>query len=230
MRVANQNLPDPLPRDPMPLASTWLRQAWDEQAQPNPNAMVLATLGADDRLSARVVLCKDIVPEPGYLVFYTNYGSRKGRDLEGWPRAAAVFHWDTLQRQLRVEGEVVRSPPGESDDYFASRPWRSRVAACASQQSEPIASRQALVGQWQETARRLGAPDPMTAPEDDEEPGFHVARPETWGGYRLWVDAVELWVEGDHRLHDRARWTRELEADGTGGFRAGPWHHARLQP
>jgi pyridoxamine 5'-phosphate oxidase len=141
-----------------------------------------------------------------------------------------VFHCDELQRQLRVEGEVLRSPPSESDDYFASRPWRSRLAACASEQSAPVASRQALVGQWQDTARRLGAPDPLGTPEDDEEPDFHVARPAHWGGYRLWVDAVELWVEGDHRLHDRARWTRELEADGEGGLRAGPWHHLRLQP
>jgi pyridoxamine 5'-phosphate oxidase len=90
MRILNPNLPDPLPRDPMPLASTWLRQAWDEQVQPNPNAMVLATVSADDRLSARVVLCKDIVPDPGYLVFYTNYESRKGRELEGWPRCRRV--------------------------------------------------------------------------------------------------------------------------------------------
>ena len=230
MRSNLQNLPDPLPLDPMPLASTWLKQAWDEQVQRNPNAMVLATVGADDRLSARVVLCKDIVPDPGYLVFYTNYESRKGRELEAWPRAAAVFHWDALQRQLRIEGEVMRSPARESDDYFASRSWRSRVAACASRQSEQVASRQALVSQWQRTAEELGAPDPMAAPDDDQEPDFHVARPLHWGGYRLWVDAVELWVEGEHRLHDRARWTRELAALEGGGFKAGPWHHIRLQP
>lgn len=230
MRTSVQNLPDPLPLDPMPLASTWFRQAWDEQVQPNPNAMVLATLGEDDRLSARVVLCKEIVPDPGYLVFYTNYDSRKGRDLASWPRAAAVFHWDTLQRQLRIEGEVVRCPPSESDDYFASRPWRSRVAACASRQSEPVASRQALVARWQEEAARLGAPDPLTAPDDDEEPDFHVARPANWGGYRLWVDAVETWVEGEHRLHDRARWERKLELQPDGSLHTGPWHHARLQP
>jgi len=230
MRSPAQNLPDPLPLDPMPLASTWLRQAWDEQAQPNPNAMVLATLGDDDRLAARVLLCKEIVTAPGYLVFYTNYLSRKGRELAAWPRAAAVFHWDTLQRQLRIEGEVVPSPACESDDYFASRPWRSRVAACASRQSEPIASRQALVAQWQDAATGLGAPDPIAVPEDDEEPDLRIARPDFWGGYRLWVDAIEFWVEGEHRLHDRARWHRELVASDDGGFRAGPWHHGRLQP
>jgi pyridoxamine 5'-phosphate oxidase len=225
-----QNLPDPLPLDPMPLASTWLAQAWDEQVQPNPNAMVLATAGDDDRLSARVVLCKDIVPQPGYLVFYTNYDSRKGRELEIRPRAAAVFHWDALYRQLRVEGVVVRCPASESDDYFASRSWRSRLSACASQQSQPVASRQALVGQLRELASRLGVPDPLTAPADDQEPDFHVPRPGHWGGYRLWIDAIELWVEGEHRLHDRARWTRDLAPTDGGTFQSGPWHHVRLQP
>lgn len=230
MRTLVQNLPDPLPLDPMPLASTWLAQAWDEQVQPNPNAMTLATVGEDDRLSARVVLCKEIVPEPGYLVFYTDYQSRKGRNLATNPRAAAVFHWDDLRRQLRVEGLVVPSPASESDDYFASRPWRSRLAARASRQSEPIGSRHALLARLREEAALHGAPDPATAPEDDQEPDFHVPRPPNWGGYRLWADAVELWVEGEHRLHDRARWTRELVSSDAGLIECGPWHHVRLQP
>jgi len=230
MRTLMQTLPDPLPLDPMPLASTWLRQAWDEQVQPNPNAMVLATADAASRPSARVVLCKDIVPQPGYVVFYTNYDSRKGRELGANPRAAAVFHWDDLHRQLRVEGMVAPSPPSESDDYFASRSWRSRIAACASAQSEPIGSRAALIQRLREEAERLGAPDPTTAPPDDQEPEFHVPRPACWGGYRLWADAVELWVEGEHRAHDRARWTRALEPHPDGVFGTGPWHHVRLQP
>ena len=230
MRTLIQNLPDPLPLDPLPLAATWLRQAWDEQVQPNPNAMVLATAGEAGRVSARVVLCKEIIPDPGYLLFYTNYESRKGRELAANPRAAAVFHWDDLHRQLRIEGLVVRSPPAESDDYFASRPWRSRLGAWASRQTEAIGSRQALLAQLREAAGRFGAPDPVTAPDDDEEPGFHLPRPPHWGGCRLWIDAVELWVEGEHRLHDRARWTRELAAEADGVFHRGPWHHARLQP
>jgi pyridoxamine 5'-phosphate oxidase len=182
------------------------------------------------RLSARVVLCKEIVPLPGYLVFYTSYESRKGRELAAHPRAAAVFHWDDLHRQLRVEGMVFPSPASESDDYFASRSWRSRIAACASQQSQPIGSRSALVQRLREEAARLGAPDPTEAPADDQEPEFHVPRPADWGGYRLWADAVELWVEGEHRVHDRARWTRTLEVRDDGTIEPGPWHHHRLQP
>ena len=230
MRILIQNLPDPLPLDPLPLAATWLAQAWDEQVQPNPNALVLATADPAARVSARVVLCKEIVPAPGYLVFYSNYASRKGRELAANERAAGVFHWDTLHRQLRVEGVVSRSPASESDDYFASRSWRSRLGAWASQQSEPIGSRQALVGQLRAAAERFGAPDPVTAPADDVESGLDLPRPPHWGGYRLWIDAVELWVEGEHRLHDRARWTRELAKGSDGSIAAGAWHHQRLQP
>jgi pyridoxamine 5'-phosphate oxidase len=230
MRLLVQTLPDPLPADPMPLAATWLSQAWDEQSQPNPNAMLLATATPAGRPSARMVLCRDIIADPGYVVFFSNYESVKGRALAENPQAAAVFHWDELQRQLRVEGRVVRSPPAESDDYFASRPWRSRIAAWASQQSRPIANRHALIEQLKDAARRLGAPDPLAAPDDDEEPEFHVPRPPYWGGYRLWAESIELWVEGEYRLHERARWTRTLTPVADGVFQAGAWHHACLQP
>jgi hypothetical protein len=91
-------------------------------------------------------------------------------------------------------------------------------------------SRQALLARWRETAAELGAPDPLQAPEDEALPGLNITRPAHWGGYRLWADAVELWVDGEHRLHDRARWTRELTGLGDGRFATGPWHHHRLQP
>lgn len=230
MHARFQTLPDPLPADPMPLASTWLRQAFDEQVQRNPNSMSLATTGDDGKPSVRVVLCKEIVSDPGYLVFYTNYDSRKGQELDTHPWAAVVFQWDTLGRQLRVEGPVVRALASESDDYFASRPWRSRLAAIASEQSAPLASRQLLLQRLRETAERLGAPDPFTTEEDDEEPGLRLPRPPNWGGYRLWAASVELWVEGEHRLHDRARWTREMTPAGGGRFHAESWRHQRLQP
>ncbi|MGH8129390.1 MAG: pyridoxamine 5'-phosphate oxidase [Steroidobacteraceae bacterium] len=225
-----QTLPDPLPADPMPLASTWFRQAWDEQVERNPNSMSLATTAADGKPSVRVVLCKEIVADPGYLVFYTNYDSRKGRELTIHPWAAVVFQWDALGRQLCVEGPVVHALASESDDYFASRPWRSRLAAITSAQSAPIATRQSLLDRLRETAERYGTPDPFVAAEDDQEPGLRLPRPANWGGYRLWAAAVELWVEGEHRLHDRARWTRGIATAGDGRFQAEPWQHQRLQP
>ncbi len=230
MRAPFQTLPDPLPADPMPLASAWFRQAWDEKAGRNPNAMSLATTGVDGKPSVRVVLCKEIVADPGYLVFYTNYQSRKGRELAAHPWAAVVFQWDPLGRQLRIEGPVVHALASESDDYFASRPWQSRLAAITSEQSAAVPNRQALLDRLRETADRHGTPDPFAAPEDEVAPGLRLPRPDHWGGYRLWAAGVELWVEGAHRLHDRARWTRGIAPAGDGRFQAEPWSHERLQP
>src|SRR5215472_7447121 len=140
----NELLPEPLPAEPLGVATRWLAEAWAARRQPNANSMVLATSTPDGQPSARVVLCRDIVPQPGYLVFYTNYRSSKGRQLADNPRAAAVMHWDALSRQVRIEGAVVRGPAAESDAYFASRSWDKRVGAWASAQSEPVASRAAL--------------------------------------------------------------------------------------
>ena len=115
-----------------------------DAAQPNPNAMVLATVDAQGAPSARVVLCKEILVERGGVVFYTNYESRKGRELAATGRAAIVFHWDHRHRQVRIEGTVERVPEATSDAYFASRPWQSRLGAWASRQSQPIASLAAM--------------------------------------------------------------------------------------
>lgn len=207
-----------------------MAEARRQRLQPNPDAMVLATCDPAGRPSARVVLCKQVVPVPGYLVFYTNYLSRKGRQLASNPRAAAVIHWDALHRQVRIEGPVVRSPPAESDAYFASRPWQSRVGAWASAQSEPVASRGALLQSVAATATRFGTP-PVAGPHGAES-GLDIVipRPPHWGGYRLWAESVELWLEGEARVHDRARWTRELEELPNGHCEAGPWTATRLQP
>ena len=230
MELYNDLLPDPLPTEPMALAAAWLATALAARQQPNPDAMVLATATAAGQPSARIVLCKELDAELGRVSFVTNYDSRKGHELAANPWAAVVFQWDTLGRQLRIEGPVVRALASESDDYFASRPWRSRLAAITSEQSAPLASRQLLLQRLRETAERLGAPDPFTTEEDDEEPGLRLPRPPNWGGYRLWAAAVELWCEGEHRLHDRARWTRAIESGGDGRFQAEPWRHERLQP
>ncbi len=218
-------LPDPLPAEPLVVASRWLAESWKLRQQPNPNAMVVATVDPDGQPSARVVLCKDIVPQPGYLVFYTNYQSRKGRELSQNPRAAAVMHWDALHRQVRVEGPVVKAPEADSDAYFASRAWQSRLSAWASAQSEPIGSRKELQDAVADAAKRFGTP-----PLDDDAGDVVVPRPSNWGGFQLWAESVELWVEGEARIHDRARWTRSLTKRSDGSLDAGPWTSTRLQP
>jgi pyridoxamine 5'-phosphate oxidase len=222
-------LPEPLPAEPLAIVKEWLAQAWAVRSQPNPNSMVLATSGTDARPTARVVLCKDVVPVPGFIVFYTNYLSAKGRQLKGNPRAAAVMHWDALHRQVRIEGPVSQATAAASDAYFASRAWQSRIGAWASAQSEPIASRALLLDAVQDTARRFGAPTPGS-PGADDSLKVTIPRPPQWGGYQLWAEAVELWVEGASRIHDRARWTRTVTAGTAGSFRTGAWSATRLQP
>lgn len=218
---ADELLPEPLPADPMPMFATWFSDARARNVQPNPDAMVLATVGENAAPSARVVLCKRLVADQGFIVFFTNYDSRKGRELAAHPRAAAVFHWDTLHRQIRIEGPIVRSPAPESDQYFASRAFDSRIGAWASQQSAPLASHQALVEQVRAVRERFGL---LNATEGD------VPRPPHWGGYRLWIDSIELWAEGAGRVHDRALWRRTLTRKDDYTFSGGAWSGTRLNP
>ncbi len=228
-----QRLPEPLPAEPLALARDWLAEATAQDTQPNPNAMVLATVAADGSPSSRVLLAKDIVLPAGYLVLYTNYESRKATDIAANPRVAALFHWDRLHRQVRIEGRMLRSPAAESDAYFQSRAWQSRLGAWASAQSRTVASRAALIEALRATARRFNTPPvgPDAADDAPATPNVAVPRPPHWGGYRLWAEAVELWVEGEYRIHDRARWVRTL-APVAGGesFSATPWRVERLQP
>lgn len=229
MKPITDFLPDPLPSEPLVTAAEWLDDATRLAAQPNPNAMTVATTTPDGRPSARVVLCKEIVARPGFVVFFTNYRSHKGREIAANARVAIVMHWDYLHRQVRVEGIAEKVPAAESDAYFATRPWQRRVGAWASDQSAPVGSRAELVTALEATSHRLGVPVPgpeMISPD----PGVPIERPPHWGGYRVWADAVELWTEGESRIHDRARWTRTLRASPDGGFEPGPWSVTRLQP
>ena len=180
------------------LAAGWLGsfRTWLAEAQAaglsEPNAMVVATASADCRPSARTVLLRG-VDERGFA-FYTNYRSRKGRELEENPRAGLVFPWYALSRQVIVEGAVERLSPEESDEYFAARPVGSRVSAIASPQSQVVESREELEHMWAE-AEAAGA----------------RRRPEWWGGLRVIPHAVEFWHGRRNRLHDRLRFRRDGE-------------------
>ena len=211
-------------------ADAWLKEATTAAVQRNPNSMTIVSVGSDNQPTARVVLCKNFVPDPGYLVFYTNYNSEKSHQISENPSTAALFHWDALGRQIRIEGLTIRSPEDESDEYFASRDWGSQLGAWCSDQSEVIASKQALVAQIRERAVDLGLAleDDTQSLADNSVP--HIARPPHWGGFRLWATSVELWIEGQDRIHDRGKWIRELVRTSEHEFRATPWVGSRLQP
>jgi pyridoxamine 5'-phosphate oxidase len=220
-----ETLPDPLPANPLAVAAQWLAQAKLDAAQPNPDCMVLATVDSRGSPSARVVLCKEIDAQEGTILFYTNYRSRKGRELAANRRAAVVFHWDHRHRQVRAEGQVESLSEVENDAYFRTRAWQSRLGAWASDQSQPVASRQALVGAVSAMAHRFGIPYEGPGAAEPDVIAVDVPRPAHWGGYRLRADAVELWAEGEFRIHDRARWSRTLADRGDTA-----WSATRLQP
>jgi pyridoxamine 5'-phosphate oxidase len=180
--------------DPMDLFAEWFREAEDAGVEV-PETMTLATADSNGAPSARMVLLKG-VDEDGF-VFYSGYVSRKAGELERNPRAALVFYWRPLGKQVRVEGRVERVSEAESAAYFATRPRGSQVAAWASQQSEPLAGREDLDRRYAELER--------------EYEGREVPLPPHWGGFRLRPDAIEFWQHRDNRLHDRIRYTRARE-------------------
>jgi pyridoxamine 5'-phosphate oxidase len=206
-------LPDTLPADPMPLVAAWLAEA--AKSARNSTAMTLATVGADGRPAARMVICRGFDATAGAFVFYTDRDSDKGAELAARPWAALVFHWDVVERQIRVAGPVTDVADIESDRYWASRPPDARAAAAASDQSRPLGSRAELLARIAD----------VTAGARDGE----IARPKRWGGYRVWAERVELWVGQPGRAHDRARWMRPLTRDGD-GFAGGAWSGTRLMP
>ena len=205
------SLADPLPADPFVVLLRWLIEA-QASGLNNPDAMIVGTVDAHGAPRARTVLCRGVDAHRGAFVFYTNRDSGKGRQLAAHARASAVFYWDPLGRQVCAAGHVEHTSDAESDAYWNTRPRLSQIAARGSRQSQPIESRALLLAQIDAEAERFGGID-GTAP---------VPRPAHWGGYRLVLERLELWVGSSGRAHDRVLWQRDGESR--------PWRHARLQP
>jgi pyridoxamine 5'-phosphate oxidase len=193
-----------IPADPFLLFQDWLQDALHHQL-PEPNAMTLATIGLDHAPTSRIVLLKGL-DDRGFH-FYTNYSSRKGREIDANPRASICFLWTERQRQVTARGVIWKLPEEEADSYFASRPRAHQIGAWASQQSELLPSRQHLENQ----AAQLEARYPEGSP---------IPRPPHWGGYALLPDEIEFWQGRPSRLHDRIRYLRE----------GNHWGHMRINP
>lgn len=190
--------------DPFAIARRWFAEAAGSEPS-DPDAAALASVDAHGVPNVRVVLMREI--DADGFVFYTNYESAKGRELDGQGQAAFVLHWKSLRRQIRARGPVARVPAARSDAYFAQRPPQSRVGAWASRQSRPLDSRAALEADVAALTESLG-PDP--------------ARPDHWGGYKITPVEIEFWADGAFRLHDRMLWTRHWEKEN--------WTQTRLYP
>jgi pyridoxamine 5'-phosphate oxidase len=184
--------------DPFLLARDWLAEA--EKSEPNdPNAIALATVDAEGMPNVRMVLLKEIESDGqggGAFVFYTNYGSKKGQEIAASGKAAFVLHWKSLRRQIRVRGVTEREEGPQADAYFASRSLKSRLGAWASQQSAPLPTREHLLAEAAKVGLARG-PNPP--------------RPPFWGGIRIRPVEIEFWADGNFRLHDRFRWSRDAE-------------------
>ena len=191
------------PEDPFAVFETWFEEAKAKEPR-DPNAMTVASVDADGMPSARMVLLKDF--DPKGFVFYTNYESRKGAQLQANPKAALLFHWKSLNRQVRIEGPVEPVSAAEADDYFATRPRQSQIGAWASDQSRPLESKHALEKRIAKYAAKhaIGT----------------VPRPPHWSGFRVVPQRIEFWQEGAFRLHDRVVYHRQ--GDG--------WRTERLYP
>ncbi len=203
--------------DPFALFGQWFGEAQATEIN-DANAMCLATANRDGLPSARMVLLKDYDTQG--FVFYTNSDSRKGHELAENKHAALLFHWKSLRRQVRIEGAVEHVTTAESDEYFASRSYESRLAAMASDQSRPLNDKQTFIDRIASLARRYDA---------EKKP----PRPSHWHGYRVVPRAIEFWQDGEHRMHDRFRLTRALTHDAHGAMthdahRA--WTAQRLYP
>ena len=196
--------------DPLAVFEAWFSEAGAKEIN-DPNAMTLATVDAAGVPNARIVLLKGLDPvaaNPRGFVFFTNTESSKGRELSVNPRAALLFHWKSLQRQVRVRGTIALVSNAEADAYYATRPRGSRIGAWASQQSRPLASRAEL--------------ERAVSVEDAAHPGDAISRPAHWSGYRLTPLEIELWHDRPFRLHDRVVFRRDAPD--------APWSRTRLYP
>lgn len=212
---------------PLDKIASWLDEAQTRSTSRNPLAMALATCSEDGLPGVRMVLAKGFCSDSGHISFYTHFASRKGHELSAMPHAAAVMYWEEFGgRQLRMEGPITRAPDEVADEYFATRPAASQLNAWVSEQSRPLPEPDLLKQRLASKAAEHGL-----EPADLEslEPA-QIPRPAHWGGFRLWIEAVEFWTEGAGRFHERIVYKRSRADVEAGRADDAVWQQARLQP
>ena len=211
--------------NPMKVLNDWMKEVSNDGKQPNPNCFSIATTNREGSSNARMVLCKEIDIEDGYIVFYTNYNSTKAIELDYQSECSGVFHWDNYGYQVRIKGFALKSPRDESDDYFLSRSLGSQVAAWASEQSNSIGNRQDLEKQFDATLKKFNIKQKQLMENDQKLP-----RPPFWGGYRIWIHEIEIWLNQNDRFHDRLLFQRDLSLKDGRYISTKGWIKKRLQP
>ena len=211
--------------NPMEVLNDWMKEVSEAEKQPNPNCFSIATTNQEGSSNVRMVLCREINIVDGYVVFYSNYNSTKAIELAYQPKCSGVFHWDNYGYQIRIKGYALKSPQDESDDYFLSRSLGSQVAAWASQQSNSIGSRKDLESQFDKALKKFNIERKQLAINDKKLP-----RPPFWGGYRIWIHQIEIWLNQNDRFHDRLLFQRDLSLKGNAYISTQGWTKKRLQP
>jgi pyridoxamine 5'-phosphate oxidase len=204
---------------PLALFSSWFDDARGNADMDYPNAFTLSTVDDTNFPESRIVLAKAINNKEGYLVFYTNYQSRKGQHIFNNNHVSALFYWDKIKKQVRISGQCISSPKQESDDYFASRPIENQINASLSQQSQPIDDYSTLMTSFNNI---------LTVHKGKADQS--IKRPAYWGGFRLYFSSLEFWIAGSGRFHQRYKYERTINNPSTSNISGTPWSLVKLQP
>ena len=210
--------------NPLDTLEDWMKEVSDSNTQPNPNCMSIATVDSTGSPNSRMVLCKELDAENGFLTFYTNYSSIKSEELKNNSKCSALFHWDKFGYQVRLKGFVDKCADSKNDAYFSTRDIGSQIAAWASDQSKEIESLEKMEDSYQKIMNKF------QIKSLDEAKEIKLPRPDFWGGYDLWIEEIELWKNRKNRFHDRLKFKRKISIENGKIDAEKKWDSVRIQP
>ena len=222
--LMNTNLRKANILNPLKTLQNWMKEVRDSNTQPNPNTMLVSTVDSNGSPNSRIVLCKELNAEEGYLTFYTNYSSTKSKELEGNAKCSVLFHWDKFGLQARLKGSVTKCSDSKNDAYFSTRDVGSQIGAWTSDQSTEVESLEKMEGSYQQIMEKFK----LKSLGDDTE--VTIPRPDFWGGYDMWIGEIELWKNQNNRFHDRLRFKRNIKIENGNIDAEKEWSVIRIQP